>query len=130
MSLKSLLIAAAMSVLSIVFMSTDAQAAVALVHCKAPTKQLELFIPYTVGGVNPVVGTIRLTRGSKMYVEAGNEDVVAYSNNVSDISFTIADAAEKTVLSGEFKFNEERGRYIGFIKYAGAKIGMTCTSEI
>ncbi|HVK62465.1 MAG TPA: hypothetical protein VM432_12985 [Bdellovibrionales bacterium] len=128
--MKKVLAVTAMAIVSMALLASEAFAGVAVVHCKAPTKGLELFVPYAVGGVNPMVGTIRLMKGQRTLLEASNENIIDYTNTGDMLAFSIADAAEKVALEAEFSQNRDRGgRQVGFIRYGGMKIGMVCQTE-
>jgi hypothetical protein len=110
-------------------LANSANAAITLVHCTAQDKGLELFVPYAQGGVNPLVGTIRLSHGAKNFIEASNDEVVNYTNSIEELSFSVINSAQKVVLKANFGFNQERNRYIGSILFKGLRIGMVCSAE-
>lgn len=107
----------------------EAKADITLVRCTAPTKGLVLLIPFVEGGVNPIVGTVRLMKGKRTLLETTNEDVMDYENTVDRISFDVVNQKEVVQMKTNLMFNPQRGRYVGSIRYGGMLIGMVCSAE-
>jgi hypothetical protein len=129
MSMKNLLVAVSATLVAFLCQTPAAKASVGLIHCTSATTGLELFVPFAKGGINPMVGTIRLMKNQQALLEATNESVVDYTNTNEDLAFTINDKNDQPTLKAAFRFSEARQRYVGTILYRHSTVGFVCTEE-